>query len=84
MQASIQKRNEELRIERVQGNQMREKMAQELLFEKQKLKEKMSTFKRQQNEQLELNKKLRDEQLQKETELDNKPPSGQDLMYALY
>ena len=53
-------------------------------LEKQKLKEKMSTFKRQQNEQLELNKKLRDEQLQKETELDNKPPSGQDLMYALY
>ena len=59
-------------------------MEQELLVEKQKLKEKMSTFKKQQSEQLELNKKLREEQVKKDFELDNQPPSGQDLMYALY
>ncbi len=46
-------------------------MQQELLAEKEKLKEKMTVFKKQQGEQLELNKKLREENLKKEYELDN-------------
>lgn len=40
---------------------MRQRMEQELLVEKKKLKDKMNNFKKQQNEQLQLNKKLRDD-----------------------
>ena len=51
-------------------------MEQELLVEKQKLKDKMNNFKKQQSEQLQLYKKLRDDQVKKEQELDSLPPTG--------
>ncbi|CDW75556.1 UNKNOWN [Stylonychia lemnae] len=84
LQATIQKRNDELKMERMQGNQMRQKMQDELEQEKRKLKERMENFKREQSEQLINNKLLRQEQLKKELEQDNRPPSGHDLMHSIY
>ena len=59
-------------------------MAQELKDEEAKQKKKIEVFRQQCAKQLEENKQLKEIVRQREMELENKPPSGTDLMHQLY
>lgn len=81
---NFKRRNEVIQKERLIEEQTRKQIAQEIVEDGQKQKNKIEKFRKQCADQLDENKKLKDLQLMKELEADNQPPNGTDLMSKLY